>query len=285
MAASDIEKHWMPVDLYIGGVEHAVLHLLYARFWHKALFDIGAVSTKEPFLRLVNQGLILGPDGQKMSKSRGNVVNPDEMVGEFGADSLRLYEMFMGPLEDAKPWDPRGIVGLHRFLARIVTLAGEIKKGAKTGEATEKLLHKTIKKVGEDIKQFHFNTAISAMMILLNEMEKSGVGVGELGLFAKMLFPFAPHLAQEVWVMLGKKELLDHETWPMYDEKLITDASFELIVSVNGKMRHKLGVKVGINQDEAAAAARQHPEVTKWFNGAEPKKVIFVKDKLINFIV
>ncbi len=284
MVGAAKEKHWMPVDLYIGGVEHAVLHLLYARFWHKVLFDIGAVSTKEPFTKLVNQGLILGPDGQKMSKSRGNVVNPDDMVKEFGADSLRLYEMFMGPLEDAKPWDPRGITGVYRFLSRIHTLfGGEGKKGTGTGQAV-KLIHKTLKKVGEDIKDFHFNTAISAMMILLNEIEGSGAGKEELAIFAKMLFPFAPHLAQECWTMLGKKALLDHESWPVYDEKLIAEDTYEMLVQVNGKMRHKLEMKKGAGQDEAAAQALQHPEVKKWITG-DPKKVVFVKDRLINFII
>ncbi len=279
------EKHWMPVDLYIGGVEHAVLHLLYARFWHKVLFDIGAASTKEPFTKLVNQGLILGPDGQKMSKSRGNVVNPDDMVKEFGADSLRLYEMFMGPLEDAKPWDPRGIVGLYRFLARAYNLFSVVAKGAKSSEAAIKLLNKTIKKVSEDIQSFHFNTAISAMMILLNEMEKSGVGPVELAVLARMLSPFAPHLAQECWSLLGKKSLLDYEQWPAWDESLVAEEIFELLIQINGKMRHKTVVKKGIGQREAEAQALQHPEIKKWLKGKQPQKVIFVKDRLINFIV
>ncbi len=276
--------YWLPVDLYVGGVEHAVLHLLYARFWHKVLFDIGAVSTKEPFMKLVNQGLILGPDGQKMSKSRGNVVNPDDMVKEFGADSLRLYEMFMGPLEDAKPWDPRGIIGLYRFLSRIYNLFTAGKKSYKKDPAIQKALHKTVKKVTADIREFRFNTAISAMMILLNELEKSAPGPDDLAMFAAILSPFAPHLAQEGWFLLGKKGLLDHESWPKWDEKLIAEESFELLVQINGKLRHKAVVKKGISQEEAEAEALRHPEVKKWITG-EPKKIIFVKDRLINFIL
>ncbi|MDO8467113.1 MAG: leucine--tRNA ligase [bacterium] len=269
-------KHWLPVDLYLGGVEHAVLHLLYARFWHKVLFDIGAVSTKEPFMKLVNQGLILGPDGLKMSKSKGNVVNPDEIVAGFGADSLRLYEMFMGPLEDAKPWDPRGIVGLHRFLQRVNSLP--IIKGASSAEL-ERLLHQTTKKVSEDIKVFHFNTAISALMVLSNKMESL------LPEFVKLLAPFAPHLAQELWQRLGNKTLLDNETWPKWDSKLIQEDNFELIVQVNGKMRDKFSTAKGISQSEAEGLALARDGVKKWIAGGQPKKVIFVKDRLINFLV
>jgi len=287
------EKYWMApalrslgeggVDLYIGGVEHAVLHLLYARFWHKFLYDLGAVSTQEPFMKLVNQGLILGPDGQKMSKSRGNVVNPDEMIKEFGGDSLRLYEMFMGPLEDAKPWDPRGIVGLHRFLNRIWNF-GEGKKLGEN-EATKRLIHKTIKKVTEDVKGFRFNTAISALMILLNEAEKADILPREFYKdYCKLLFPFAPHLAQELWSLLGNKTLLDYEKWPKWDSALVTEESFELLIQVNGKLRHKVSVKKGISEAEATVQALAHPEVKKWIGG-QPKKVIFVQDRLINFIV
>lgn len=285
LADTKKEKYWMPVDLYLGGIEHAVLHLLYARFWHKVLFDLKFVSTSEPFMKLVNQGLILGPDGQKMSKSKGNVVNPDEMVEGFGADSLRLYEMFMGPLEDAKPWDPRGIIGVHRFLARAYAVVGGVQTTSQSGDAALRLLHKTVQKVTEDIKNFHFNTAISAMMILLNEIEKSGLSAADLGSFAKILFPFAPHLAQECWVMLGKKTLLDNEAWPKWDESLIAEAQFELLIQVNGKLRGKLMANKGITQAEAEKLALADAAVKKWIIGGQSKKVIFVKDRLINFIV
>ncbi|TSC89869.1 MAG: leucyl-tRNA synthetase [Parcubacteria group bacterium Gr01-1014_3] len=284
----EVFDHWLPVDLYLGGVEHAVLHLLYARFWHKFLFDIGVVSTSEPFKKLVNQGLILGPDGQKMSKSKGNVVSPDEMVEKFGADSLRLYEMFMGPLEDAKPWDPTGIVGVHRFLGRIYNLALKIQnpKSKIQNSKLDQLLHKTIKKVTEDIQGFHFNTAISALMILLNEIEKQPeAAAAHVPTIAKLLFPLAPHLAQEVWKMLGNKGLLDHEEWPKYEKALIEDAEFELVIQINGKVRDHVMVKKGIGQSEAEKLTLNREIVKKWLEGKPPKKIIFVKDRLLNVIV
>ena len=293
----DKEKYWMGVDLYIGGVEHAVLHLLYARFWHKFLYDIGIVSTKEPFGKLINQGLILGPDGQKMSKSRGNVANPDEIVSKFGADSLRLYEMFMGPLEEAKPWDSRGIVGMHRFLQRtwkLFTKPG-IEKNPRKSASTDaesasirvaKLLHKTIKKVTEDVKNFRFNTAISALMILVNEMEKNPqLLITNYQLLIKLLFPFAPHLAQELWQKLGNKSLLDYEPWPVWDEKLIQEEEFELIIQINGKMRGKIMTQKGIVEEDAKKLAFSQNVIKKWIGGKKIKKTIFVKDRLINFIV
>ncbi len=288
-------KFWLPVDIYVGGTEHAVLHLLYARFWHKFLYDLGLVFTKEPFQKLVNQGLILGPDGQKMSKSRGNVANPDDMVKKFGADSLRLYEMFMGPLEEAKPWDPRGIVGLHRFLNRIChrlwrgpatgveNFGGDKKEGEIKG--IKRLLHKTIKKVTEDIENFHFNTAISALMILLNEVEKTDTLPKEFyKTYCKLLFPFVPHLAQELWSLLGYKSLLDYESWPEYDEKLIAEEEFDLVLQVNGKTRGTIKAATGISQKDAEKLALTSETVKKWIGGKPVKKVIFVKDRLINFI-
>ncbi len=284
------------VDLYIGGVEHAVLHLLYARFWHKFLYDIGVVSTKEPFTKLINQGLIMGPDGQKMSKSKGNIVNPDEMIEKFGADSLRLYEMFMGPLADAKPWDSRGIVGPHRFLGRIYKLCSELEVGNVGDEKleqlqhptpnTQQLIHQTIKKVTEDIKSFKFNTAISAMMILLNEMEKLPIiHTSYFLILVKLLFPFAPHLAQELWEKAGEKTLLDYEKWPEWDEKMIIEEKFELLIQINGKLRGKLLANKGISQESATALALSEPAAKKWLGTAKPKKTIFVKDRLINFII
>ena len=280
LVVSSTEKHWMPVDLYLGGVEHAVLHLLYARFWHKVLFDIGAVSTNEPFTKLINQGLILGPDGQKMSKSKGNVVNPDEMVEKFGADSLRLYEMFMGPLEDAKPWDPAGITGMFRFLSRVFNLSsGNSGKLKVSDKESEGLLHKTIKKVTEDIRAFHFNTAISALMVLSNKLTVLSPE------FIKLLFPFAPHLAQELWSKLGHKTFLDNESWPAWDEKLIQEDSFELLIQINGKLRDKFNVAKGTSQADAEKLSLAREVVRKWIPGGQFKKVIFVKDRLLNFIV
>lgn len=289
------EKHWMPVDLYLGGVEHAVLHLLYARFWHKVLFDIGAVSTKEPFQKLMNQGMILGPDGQKMSKSRGNVINPDDMISRFGADSLRLYEMFMGPLEDVKPWQPDGIVGLNRFLNRIYNLAVEVKKArgkknapeVKLPVSAEKLLHKTIKKVTADVEQFRFNTAISAMMILLNEFEKekNQLSVADCQLFIKLLFPFAPHISQELWQQFGNDSLLDSEKWPAFEERLTVDNEIELLIQVNGKLRDKVTVSAAITQAEAEVLALAREKVQEHTGKKKPIKIIFVPGRLINIVI
>ncbi len=275
LVSSAKEKHWMPVDLYVGGIEHAVLHLLYARFWHKVLFDLKFVSTNEPFSKLLNQGLISGPDGQKMSKSRGNVVNPDDMIKEFGADSLRLYEMFMGPFDTSAPWDPRGIMGVHRFLQRVNSLPVS---EASTSPEVQRLLHQTIKKVTGDIKGFHFNTAISALMVLSNKTESLNDD------FVKLLFPFAPHLSQELWSRMEKKTFLDEEPWPTWDEKMTLEDEFELIVQVNGKMRDKFMASRGISQANAEKSALAREAVKKWIVG-QPKKVVFVKDRLINFIV
>src|SRR5690606_27135310 len=218
---ADLEKYWMPVDLYVGGVEHAVLHLLYARFWHKVLFDLGLVSTKEPFQRLVNQGLILGEDGEKMSKSRGNVVNPDDIVKEYGADSLRLYEMFMGPLEKVKPWQTSGVKGVYNFLAKAIKTFGDSSKIHDGAEdpAIEKALHKCIKKVGEDIEGLRFNTGISAMMIFLNEASKAPkLAKATAEAFAKIVSPFAPHVGEELWASLGHTKSLAYEAWPAFDQ-------------------------------------------------------------------
>jgi leucyl-tRNA synthetase len=296
--------YWLPVDIYVGGVEHAVLHLLYVRFWHKFLYDIGAVSTKEPFRKLVNQGLILGPDNQKMSKSRGNVVNPDEMTDKFGADSLRLYEMFMGPLEDSKPWNPRGVVGMYRFLSRVYNLIFKSKilnpkqiltpramtRGVKNSNfqdtKLERLLHKTIKKVTEDIENFRFNTAISALMILLNETEKTGRWSLVAGrLFLKLLFPFAPHLAQELWQKLGHKTLLDYEPWPQWSKKFAEEEQFDLVVQISGRTRSVIRADKGISEIKAKTMALNDEKIQKWIGGKPIKKVIFVKDRLINLLV
>ncbi len=289
------EKYWMPVDMYLGGVEHAVLHLLYARFWHKVLFDIGAVSTKEPFQKLMNQGMILGPDGQKMSKSRGNVINPDDMISRFGADSLRLYEMFMGPLEDVKPWQPDGIIGLNRFLHRIYNLAVDVRKARakknapeiKLPDSAERLLQKTIKKVTADTEQFRFNTAISAMMILLNELEKNKnqLSVADCQSFIKLLFPFAPHISQELWQQFGNDSLLDAEKWPSYDAALTVDAEIELLIQVNGKLRDKVLVPAAITQADAEMLAFAREKVQEHLGKKKPAKIIFVPGRLINIVI
>lgn len=284
---SEIEKYWMPVDLYIGGAEHAVLHLLYARFWHKVLFDLGFVSTKEPFKKLVNQGLILGTDGEKMSKSRGNVVNPDAVVKESGADSLRLYEMFMGPLEKVKPWNENGVKGVYNFLTRAYRFfanPANITTGAESDE-TLKALHKAIKKVTDDYDHLRFNTAISALMIFVNHCYKAGKVTNETArTFTLLLAPMAPHLGEELWEMLGGKTTLTYESWPKYDENLAKDDTITVAVQVNGKLRATLEVDPGITQADAIAMAKADENVSKHLTGTIVKE-IYVPGKIVNFVV
>ncbi len=281
----EIFDRWQPVDLYIGGVEHAVLHLLYARFWHKFLYDIGAVSTVEPFQKLMNQGLMLGPDGGKMSKSKGNVVSPDEMIEKFGADALRMYERFMGPFPDAKFWDPHGIVGVRRFLERVWDYVLVAKKIRESDKQVQKLLHKTIKKVTGDIEEFHFNTAISAMMIFMNEAEKLPLSKADALNFVKLLSPFAPYIAQELAVELGHKKLLDYEVWPAWDQALIVENTFELVVQINGKTRATVPARRDISESEAKDLALSLESVKKWVGTSSVKKVIYIRNRLINLIV
>ena len=292
------EAYWGPVDLYVGGTEHAVLHLLYARFWHKVLFDLGHVSSKEPFLRLVNQGMILGEDGRKMSKSFGNVINPDDVIREYGADTLRLFEMFMGPLEQVKPWNTKGVEGVHRFLNRVwrlfiaddpeaatASLDASI-RDAQADEETLKLLHKSIKKIGEDIEGLRFNTAISQMMIFVNEMNKKELRPrAVMETFVLLLAPFAPHLAEELWGLLGHASSLAHEPWPAYDPALTVDDQVEIILQVNGKLRDKMLVAKGTAAAGLEAAAKENEKVRAHIEGKTEVKVIAVPDKLVNIVV
>ncbi len=289
-----LEKYFMPVDLYVGGAEHAVLHLLYARFWHKVLFDAGFVSTKEPFQKLVNQGMILGEDNQKMSKSRGNVINPDLVIREYGADSLRLYEMFMGPLEAVKPWSMRGVEGVHRFLNRVFRLVcndetGELLPALVNEPATNeqlKILHATIKKVGEDIESLGFNTAISAMMEFVNAAtgwEKRPREVLEK--FLMLLAPFSPHIAEELWQKLGHTKSLAYELWPAFDPKLLVADTIEIVVQVNGKLRGKISVAVNASQDEILEAVKTESSVQPHLAGKTIRKEIVVPGKLVNLVV
>lgn len=278
------ERYWMPVDLYVGGAEHAVLHLLYARFWHKVLYDIGTVSTPEPFLQLRNQGMILGEDGEKMSKSRGNVINPDDVVREYGADTLRMYEMFMGPLEQSKPWNTRGVEGIYRFLQRVWRLSQKDLTDA--GDAgLERLCHKTVKKVTDDIEKFRFNTAISAMMIFVNEALSAPVSRTVLEAFIRCLSPFAPHVAEEMWQRLGHDDLVCQSPWPVYDPDLVVDETIELVVQVNGKLRARIAMPAGTPKDEALAAARGDERLARWLDSKTVVKEIYVPDKLVNFVV
>ncbi|MBE0645471.1 MAG: leucine--tRNA ligase [Bacteroidetes bacterium] len=292
------EAYWGPVDLYVGGTEHAVLHLLYARFWHKVLYDLGHVSSKEPFLRLVNQGMILGEDGRKMSKSFGNVINPDDVIRDYGADTLRLFEMFMGPLEQVKPWNTKGVEGVHRFLNRVWRLFIKEDPEAATAEFdasiqdveadTEslRLLHKTIKKVGEDIEALRFNTAISQMMIFVNEMNKKDVRPrAVMETFVLLLAPFAPHLAEELWRLMGHEATLAREPWPAFDPVYTVDDEVEVILQVNGKLRDKLLVAKGTAAADLEAAAKENEKVLAHIEGKTVVKVIAVPDKLVNIVV
>jgi leucyl-tRNA synthetase len=288
------EKYWMPVVLFIGGAEHAVLHLLYSRFWHKFLYDLGYVSTKEPFRKLINQGMILGEDGQKMSKSRGNVVNPDRVVAEYGADSMRLYEMFMGPLEAIKPWSMRDMQGVSRFLQKAWRLVVEEETGglapavkeAEPDEETARLLHQTIHKVGSDIETFGFNTAISAMMIFVNHLAKQEVRPRSVvESFILLLAPFAPHIAEELWQRLGHPESLACQPWPKYQEELAREKQIELPVQINGKVRDRILVPVDLDEEQVKARALAGEKIVAALAGKSPRKVIVVKGKMVSIVV
>lgn len=302
--SKEAEAYWTSdkpgmVDLYVGGTEHAVLHLLYARFWHKVLFDLGHVSTPEPFQKLVNQGLILGEDGQKMSKSRGNVVNPDDVVKEYGADSLRLYEMFMGPLEQVKPWQMKGVEGVSRFLARVWRLAiteeGEVSDKVVSEACTDKelsrVVHETIKKVGEDIEKLSFNTAISQMMICTNAFTQAGkVPVKEFIQFLTVLNPFAPHLSEEINEHVTKAfnlptASLSESVWPAYDEQALIRTECELVVQVNGKLRDRIWMAMDASEDDAKALAFASEKIKELTEGKELRKVIYVPGKIMNLVV
>ncbi|MDR2768439.1 MAG: leucine--tRNA ligase [Treponema sp.] len=286
-AARDKVDYWAPVDLYVGGVEHAVLHLLYARFWHKVLYDLELVNTAEPFQRLVNQGMILGEDNQKMSKSRGNVINPDDIVKNYGADSMRMYEMFMGPLEVTKPWLTSGLIGISRFLERLWAI-GEKPVTEESAAFPEllRLLHKTVKKVSSDTDTLNFNTAISAMMIYSNELVKLNEAPRPLWEpLVKMLSCYAPHLGEELWEKLGHGESVSKESWPAWDEALCAESEVTIVVQVQGKIRDKFTAVPGTGKAELEKKARELPGVQKWLEGKTIVKVITVPDKLVNIVV
>lgn len=283
----DLVNEWLPVDLYIGGTEHAVLHLLYARFWHKVLYDCGIVNTKEPFQKLFNQGMILGEDNEKMSKSKGNVVNPDDIIEEYGADTLRLYEMFMGPLEAAKPWAVSGIEGPRRFLERVHRLYSEIAIIVDENEKLEKVYHQTVKKVTEDFEQLRFNTAISQMMIFINECYKNPqIPYEYLHGFLKLLNPLAPHLTEELNEMvLNNTEELAYANWPTYDESKTIDDVITVILQINGRIREKIEVTNNLSKEELEKMALSNERISELLDGKTVKKVIVVPNKLVNIVV
>lgn len=293
LCSKEKQAEWLPVDLYIGGVEHAVLHLLYARFWHKVLYDIGVVDTKEPFQKLVNQGMILGTNGEKMSKSRGNVINPDDIVNEFGADTLRMYEMFMGPLEITKPWNEKGVEGMFRFLNRIWRLFiaedGQLNSKITDGPGEDGFIrtwHKTVKKVTEDMEAMRFNTAISQLMIFINDAYKAETLPRQaMENFVQLLSPLAPHIAEELWQRLGHRESITYVPWPSYDEALTVDAEVEIVIQVNGKIADR--IRIAADADEAAMQekAMSLPNVQEAIAGKTVRKVIAVKGRLVNIVV
>ena len=292
------EKYWSPVDLYAGGAEHATRHLIYARFWHKFLYDLGAVNYSEPFKRLQNVGLIIAEDGRKMSKRYGNVVNPDDIAAVYGADTLRIYEMFMGPFDQAVSWSTESIIGARRFLEKIYSLAFKIKitpnnpaEAGLAGQANqnsklENLLHRSIKKAGEDIENFKFNTAIAQMMILTNEMEKSETLPENIfETFLKILAPFAPHLSEELWEKLGRKTSIHSEKWPEYDPRMIKEKTFELVIQINGKVRAKMEAPAEAGEAELRGMALNHPVIKEKLAGRPPKKIIVVPGRLVNVVI
>jgi len=293
IADPELLKRWLPVDIYIGGAEHAVLHLLYARFWHKVLFDLGVVHTKEPFQKLFNQGMILGEGNEKMSKSKGNVVNPDEIIESHGADTLRLYEMFMGPLEASVAWSTNGLDGARRFLDRIWRLLVNEEDGtlsAKVQDSDDKFLeksyHQTVKKVTEDYEGIRFNTAISQMMVFINDCYKAEVlPTAYAEGFVKMLAPIAPHIAEELWQLLGHAETLSYAQWPAYDESKLVDDEVEVAVQVAGKVRAKIIVAKDASKEEIEKVALADEKVQEYMAGKDLVKIIVIPGKLVNIVV
>ncbi|MBA3608974.1 MAG: class I tRNA ligase family protein, partial [Chthoniobacterales bacterium] len=297
----EAERFWMNVDLYVGGTEHAVLHLLYARFWHKVLFDLGHLTTNEPFQRLVNQGIILGEDGRKMSKRWGNVIDPLDVIAEYGADAFRCYEMFMGPLEQMKPWSMTGVEGVSRFLARVWRLvmeenqAGEwilsptVQETAPT-RAQLKVIHATIKKVGEDIEALSFNTAIAQMMIFVNAFTTvESVPVSALRTLLVVLNPFAPHLSSELWEILAARfpiapEAITEQPWPKYQAEFLVEDEVEIALQVNGKVRDRVTVPMAATKEELEAIALANPRVQEFTAGLTIRKVVVILKKLVNVV-
>lgn len=280
------EKYWSPVDLYVGGAEHATRHLIYARFWHKFLYDLGAVSSVEPFRKLQNVGLIMGEDGRKMSKRFGNVINPDEIIRVYGADTLRLYEMFMGPFDQSIPWNSESIVGTRRFMEKVWRLADKSGNKEEGSAAEIKSLHKAVKKISEDIVGLRFNTAISSLMILVNDLEKlPNVSRSGFETLLKLLAPFAPHLTEELWHLLGNKKSIHISAWPTYDQALTIDEEVTIIIQINGKVRGSLTTATDTKKDDLERLAITLPEVQKWIGNSKILKVVVVPNRLVNLVL
>src|SRR5699024_8789883 len=291
LADPKLLEKWLPVDLYVGGAEHAVLHLLYARFWHKFLYDIGVVPTKEPFQKLYNQGMIMGEGNVKMSKSLGNVINPDEIVASHGADTLRLYEMFMGPLDADVTWSTTGIDGARRFLDRAWRLIVDSNDTLSTkivdtgGESLEKIYHETVKKVTQDFNNLHFNTGISQLMMFVNEAYKTEtINRSYIEGFVKMLSPVAPHVTEELWQRLGYEETITYESWKNYNESKLVEDEVEVVIQVLGKIRSKIMVDKNLSKEELEEVALADPKIQEWIENKTIRKVIVVPGKLVNIV-
>ena len=285
LASKEALDYWSPVDWYNGGMEHTTLHLLYSRFWHKFLYDIGVVPTKEPYRKRTSHGMILGEDGQKMSKSRGNVINPNDVVDEFGADTLRLYIMFIGDFEKAAPWSTNAVKGCKRFLDRVWNLAENPAEGDEISAAHEKLVHRTIRKVGEDIENMKFNTAIAAMMTLVNAFYETKPSRGDLRVLLTLLSPFAPHIAEELWEIQKFEGLASLAPWPAYDESKTVDADREIAVQVGGKLKTTVTVPADCDDATAIAAAVADEKIKRLMEGKQLVRTIVVKNKLVNLIL
>lgn len=284
LASKEALEYWMPVDWYNGGMEHTTLHLLYSRFWHKFLYDIGAVPMAEPYHKRTSHGMILGEDGQKMSKSRGNVINPDDIVKEYGADTMRMYEMFMGDFEKAAPWSQNAVKGCRRFLDRVWALFDEIKPGDAYSPKNEGAMHKTIKKVTEDIESLKFNTAIAALMSLLNTFGDNGVNQAEYRTFITLLNPFAPHITEELHERLGGEEMLVHTPWPQYDPDKTVDATLEIAVQINGKVKSTIVVAADEPEEQIREKALAEPKVSAVLSGMNIVKVIVIRGRIVNIV-
>ncbi len=286
LASKEALEYWMPVDWYNGGMEHTTLHLLYSRFWHKFLYDIGSVNTKEPYMKRTSHGMILGEDGQKMSKSRGNVINPDDVIREYGADTLRLYEMFVGDFEKTAPWSTSSIKGCKRFLDKVWALQDNVIDGNDYRDELKSAMHKTIKKVTEDIENLKFNTAIAAMMTLLNDISATGsINKAEYRTLLILLNPFAPHITEELYELLGFEGVLNQQKWATYDEALCVDSMIEIAVQVNGKIKAKLMIPADAEQDKALELAKAEGAVVQAINGKSVVKELYVKGRLVNIVV
>ena len=285
LASKEALEYWSPVDWYNGGMEHTTLHLLYSRFWHKFLYDIGVVPTREPYAKRTSHGMILGENGEKMSKSRGNVVNPDEIVDTYGADTMRLYEMFIGDFEKAAPWSPKSIKGCRRFLERVWSLAEKVQDGDEYSKEHEALMHRTIKKVGEDADNLKANTAIAALMTMLNEFYDKGVNRAEYKTFLALLNPFAPHITEELWQQLGETGLLSVAPWPQYDEAKTVESTVEMAVQVNGKLKGTIKLAADADKQAAIDAALAEEKVQHAIEGKQIVKQIVVPGKIVNLVV